>query len=211
MSSPPAQSKWGLSNVFSLLEHYCTFVCTILVKSLCTILVNDDEVKIIAEPGRYFCSSLLTLVTQVTSKRSVKKPPPESAKSFMYYINDGIYGSFNCLIFDHVPVPTPIFGVYNESKGTYEYVENDGPQYECSLWGPTCDSMDVMSKSIELPELNIGDRMVFKNMGAYTLAPATSFNGFNPPTVYYLYTTISFDSKEQQKRYLLRINQEDMV
>ena len=24
--------------------------------------------------------------------------------SFMYYINDGVYGSFNCLLYDHAEV-----------------------------------------------------------------------------------------------------------
>ena len=25
---------------------------------------------------------------------------------FMYYVNDGVYGSFNCLMFDHATVET---------------------------------------------------------------------------------------------------------
>jgi len=58
-----------------------------------------------------------------------------------------------------------------------------------SLFGPTCDSIDVVCKDIDLPELDIGDWLYFLNMGAYTLASASSFNGFKPPNARYLMYT----------------------
>jgi len=164
------------------------------------------NINIIAEPGRYFCSSIFTLATQVTSRRVTYS---DNNKSFMYYINDGIYGSFNCIIFDHWNVPIPSFGILDESSKSYQYNDKAELLYESSIWGPTCDSIDVLTKSIKFPELKIGDRLVFKNMGAYTLAPSTSFNGFNPAKVYYLYSSIIFDNKEQQRKYLERMNQEE--
>ena len=44
------------------------------------------------------------------------------------------------------------------------------------LAGPTCDSIDVISENIELPDLSIGDLIVAPMMGAYTSATATEFN-----------------------------------
>lgn len=37
-----------------------------------------------------------------------------------------------------------------------------------------------------LPEMHVGDWMLFENMGAYTVAAASTFNGFQRPTVYYV-------------------------
>jgi len=65
-----------------------------------------NEIRVIAEPGRYFTTSIQTLCTQVFAKRHIDQEllSPEkltTEQSFYYYINDGIYGSLNCKIWDH--------------------------------------------------------------------------------------------------------------
>jgi len=55
-----------------------------------------------------------------------------------------------------------------------------------TVFGPTCDSIDLICKDVELPDLEIGDIVYFFNMGAYTSAAASSFNGFNPPETVYM-------------------------
>jgi len=50
--------------------------------------------------------------------------------------------------------------------------------HESVLAGPTCDSIDVIDDSILLPELEVGDLVVGRMMGAYTWASATDFNFF---------------------------------
>lgn len=55
--------------------------------------------------GRFFAASTHVLVANVISKRLVSKGEWEDY-SYMYYINDGIYGSFNCILYDH-NIPTP--------------------------------------------------------------------------------------------------------
>jgi len=59
--------------------------------------------------------------------------------------------------------------------------------FKSTLFGPTCDSMDCIGKDLDLTELEVGDWLYFKNMGAYTVAAASPFNGFkaNPTTFYY--------------------------
>lgn len=61
-----------------------------------------------AEPGRYFAASAFTLAAYVHSKREVRDPNT-GAHNNMYYINDGVYGSFNSILYDHATVqPLPL-------------------------------------------------------------------------------------------------------
>lgn len=52
-----------------------------------------------------------------------------------------------------------------------------------TLWGPTCDSYDVIVKDVLMPELHIGDWLVWEDIGSYTLCLCTTFNGFPIPKV----------------------------
>ena len=54
--------------------------------------------------------------------------------------------------------------------------------YESSIWGPTCDGLDCILETTQLPELEVGDWIYFKDMGAYTMASASTFNGMPAPT-----------------------------
>ncbi|XP_055011556.1 ornithine decarboxylase-like [Boleophthalmus pectinirostris] len=61
----------------------------------------DCGVRIIAEPGRYFVESAFTLAMNVFAKRQVQGDPMISSKDgnglnklMMYYVTDGVYGSF---------------------------------------------------------------------------------------------------------------------
>lgn len=56
-------------------------------------------------------------------------------------------------------------------------------KFPSSLWGPTADSFDLIVKDVLLPELCMGDWLVWKDMGAYTLALSNTFNGFPIPVV----------------------------
>jgi len=137
-----------------------------------------ETVEIIAEPGRYFVAESHTLAVNVFAKRVMEQP--EEGKSFLYYVNDGVYQSFNCIFFDHIH-PTPL--VFEENGRSQ--------QYRCTIFGPTCDSMDCISKDIYLPELEVGEWLYFKNMGAYTVAAASPFNGFkSSPTTYYVVSRV---------------------
>ncbi|EFA85230.1 group IV decarboxylase [Heterostelium album PN500] len=141
----------------------------------------DSSVRIIAEPGRYFAAMSHTLAVTVISKRSIKQEDnrqhprrtSNNMRQYNYYLADGVYGSFNNIQFDHAK-PTALL-----LKPT-----NKAPT-PCTLFGPTCDSIDVIAKDTQLPELKIGDWLYFPDMGAYTTASASSFNGFCPPPVYY--------------------------
>lgn len=51
------------------------------------------------------------------------------------------------------------------------------------MFGPTCDALDTVLRDYQLPELQVNDWLVFPNMGAYTKAAGSNFNGFNTSTI----------------------------
>jgi len=117
-------------------------------------------VRIIAEPGRCISGDAMTLVVRVIG-HSIRNGVP------WYYIDDGLYGAFSGKLFDHCD---------------YELIpQRIGPATECVVAGPTCDSIDIVSRDQPLPSLEVGDLLMVPSMGAYTRASATSFNGFQPP------------------------------
>lgn len=162
-----------------------------------------DFIQVIAEPGRYFASSVFTLCVRVNARRVVRSSEPiQSLNGFMYYVNDGAYGSFNCLIYDHAIISMPYFVRIDES---IELDSENGQLYDCSIWGPTCDSMDCITRSMLLPELNIGDWLCFDNMGAYTMAASSTFNGFPKGEIFYVNSESGFSYADAIKAVTLKI------
>lgn len=112
--------------------------------------------RVIAEPGRVISGPSVTMAVRVVGKA-------KRNGLWWYYLDDGMYGSFSGKMYDHADYPM--------------VVEREGKRYTSVLAGPTCDSVDVIYDTINLPHLEIGDLLVFNAMGAYTSASATTFNG----------------------------------
>lgn len=150
----------------------------ILRLSLGEFFPEESGVNVIAEPGRYFAETTLTLATHVIAKRKI------SDDQAMIYINDGVYGNLNCILFDHQePTPRVLFHGgkfhYNDFKSTSPVTNTEQP-YKCSIWGPTCDGLDCITKEYYMKyDLVVGDWLYFPNLGAYTSSAATPFNGFD--------------------------------
>lgn len=108
------------------------------------------------------------------------------------YINDGVYGAFNCILFDH-----QIIHPYVLSMNGSFHISSSEPTQLSSVWGPTCDSIDCVSPKTVLPSaLRVGDWLGFDNMGAYTICAASQFNGFELSNV--IYTTGGIGASEVQ-------------
>jgi len=135
-------------------------------------LFPSPSVRIIAEPGRFFVASAQAALTTVVSKAV-------APKGNRYYLNDGLYGSFNSLLYDHATLPRPRI-----LRNGAEYVQGPDEACQCTLFGPTCDGFDMISDSMPLPPLRVDDRLLFLNMGAYTTAASTRFNGFRGVATY---------------------------
>ncbi|KAI8334406.1 pyridoxal-dependent decarboxylase [Chlamydoabsidia padenii] len=146
----------------------------------------SPEIRVIAEPGRYYVASAFTICTNIIARRTVMNGSMDP--SYMYYVNDGMYGAFNCIIFDHQVVTPRVLS----KNGRYLYGQetDNETNYECSIWGPTCDSIDCLQKSTQLPLLEEGDWLYWENMGAYTICAASQFNGFKVSKVIYINTSL---------------------
>lgn len=137
---------------------------------------DNKTIKIIAEPGRYFTEATHTLVINVIAKK-------KEEGVIKYYLNDGIYGSFNCINYDHQkPVLTPLL-----ARDEYDSL------YNSTFFGPTCDSLDCLYKDVPFVELNVGEWLYVENFGAYTVSPSSSFNGFSVTNKKYIYENIDTD------------------
>jgi len=123
----------------------------------------DRNVKFIAEPGRFLVGPSGILITQVIGRTF------RNNKNY-YYLNDGLYGDFSGIVFDHCK---------------YEFKTlKRGQRFLSTIAGPTCDSFDTISLSEDLPELDVGNVVYVKNIGAYSCASAVpNFNGFKPAKI----------------------------
>ncbi|KAL9069117.1 MAG: hypothetical protein Q9161_005764 [Pseudevernia consocians] len=127
-----------------------------------------SSVRIIGEPGRYYVASAFTLACNVIARRDFRDPATMET-NYMLYLNDGVYGNFSSLIFDHQIVSPRILSKRDRSIRSTEY----------SLWGPSCDGIDRVTETCTLHGLlDVGDWLYFEEMGAYTKCSATKFNGF---------------------------------
>lgn len=142
------------------------------VKPFCELaeMINTEldrlfppEIKIIAEPGRFLVATAGIAVSKIIGKAT-------RHGKLCYYIDDGVYHTFSGIIFDHCEYHFDAF--------------KEGPSQICTVFGPTCDGLDVISKVEELPSnLERGDLLYSRNIGAYSGATATFFNGFPPAKV----------------------------
>ena len=121
-----------------------------------------NDIQILAEPGRFLVATAATSIARIIGK-AVRDGKP------CYYIDDSVYHTFSGIIFDHCQYHLKAF-----RKGKTEI---------CAVFGQTCDALDTISLSEELPELEIEDLVYSENIGAYSNASATWFNGFPPAKV----------------------------
>jgi ornithine decarboxylase len=121
-----------------------------------------DDVKVIAEPGRYLVSDAGYFVCRVLGTAN------RGGKRWMHW-DAGLFG-----------------GVIEASEGLRYRIRTDrsGPDIAWTVGGPTCDSVDIVMKDEALPsDLQEGDFVYIRNAGAYTTAYASQFNGFPLPEV----------------------------
>jgi ornithine decarboxylase len=127
---------------------------------------GDTNARFVAEPGRGLAARNATLITKVLGKNV-------RSGDTWYFIDEGLYGCFSGVMFDHV-----------QYELLYEERENP-PLKACIVAGPTCDSSDIISRKEHLlPDLAIGELLLAPTMGAYTHSTAAAFfNGLPPAKV----------------------------
>ncbi len=120
------------------------------------------DIQILAEPGRFLVATAATAIARVIGKAV------RDGKT-CYYIDDSVYHTYSGIIFDHCQYHLKAF--------------RGGKTEVCAVFGQTCDALDTISLSEELPDLELEDLVYSENIGAYSSASATWFNGFPPAKV----------------------------
>src|SRR5579859_2988507 len=120
------------------------------------------DIQILAEPGRFLVATAATSLACIIGKAV------RDGKT-CYYIDDSVYHTFSGIIFDHCQYHLKSF-----KRGKPEV---------CAVFGQTCDALDTISLAEMLPSLEIEDLVYSENIGAYSNASATWFNGFPPAKV----------------------------
>lgn len=120
------------------------------------------DIEILAEPGRFLVATAATALARVIGKAF------RDGKT-CYYIDDSVYHTFSGIVFDHVHYRVKAF-----KRGETEM---------STVFGQTCDGMDTIAHSEVLPRLEIEDLVYSENIGAYSNASSTCFNGFAPAKV----------------------------
>jgi len=124
------------------------------------------NIQILAEPGRFLVATAATAISKIIGK-AVREG------KLCYYVNDGVYHTFSGVIFYHCHYHLKSF--------------KRGPTQICSVFGPTCDALDVVSMAENLPgDLQLGDLLYSEQIGAYSHASSTYFNGFPPAKVIHI-------------------------
>ncbi len=119
-----------------------------------------DEMKIIAEPGRFIATNAFSYVANVLYKHK------KLNTNLIYYsLDDGIHGNLAfCALFNKTIECIPL----NPRKTE---------KVHSIIGGQTCDSHDIVC-DFNLEEMEIGDWVIFYCLGAYSMSIATNFNGF---------------------------------
>ncbi|MBP2626268.1 MAG: Lysine decarboxylase [Firmicutes bacterium] len=129
-----------------------------MLQDIRELLVRDfPDTEIWAEPGRFMCGTVSNLITSVIGTQ-------ERNGNQWYFLDDGLYGTFSGVIFDHWDFELETF--------------KSGEQIPATIAGPSCDSLDILFTDKMVAPLEIGDLILVPNCGAYTSASATVFNGF---------------------------------
>lgn len=121
--------------------------------------------QILCEPGRALVAESGTVAVRV-----------EMRKEGNLYLNDGTYGA----LFD---AGTPAWNYPIEAVIGAPEAAPAKEVEPYKLYGPTCDSLDVMHGPFMLPSsIDEGDWILFHHLGAYGHAMQTRFNGFYSDT-----------------------------
>jgi ornithine decarboxylase len=129
---------------------------------------GQPGLPVMCEPGRALVAQGLSLVTQVVMRRGDR-----------LYINDGIYGSFDEQRFASFDENYPATAIALDAKGKAR--DASGEKRPFRVYGPTCDSADVLPRPQMLADgVARDDYILFDAMGAYTVSSRSSFNGYYP-------------------------------
>ena len=162
-----------------------------------------SKVRYIAEPGRFFVSASSTVATHIYSRKTINQQSEPSGQAL--YVDDGVYGTFNNVVYDHYKPPRPKLlrmgrNLYAKSRAkarsnpakdqkaghmgletSYDNKRAIERVLPTSIFGPTCDGLDQLcsAESCNIHRADVGDWLLWDFMGAYTHTASFVFNGYD--------------------------------
>ncbi|MGP9821516.1 hypothetical protein ACTZWW_15990 [Salinarimonas sp. NSM] len=119
---------------------------------------TDAPPRLLCEPGRALVAPALSVLTKVTLRRGAD-----------LFVNDGYYGALSEM---------PLLGTRVRITATRLGRPLSGGSRAFRLFGPTCNNVDHLGDGYRLPDaVETGDWLAFHDLGAYSTAIRTNFNG----------------------------------
>lgn len=129
------------------------------------------KIKLMLEPGRGIVADSSVVVTSIIGKVSRNG-------STWLFLDAGVYnGLYEVMAFQGS----------TRYRITSMRPSHDAGQAFFAIAGPTGDSQDVVSREVLLPEdIDVGDKLIIHDVGAYSLVTTSPFNGFPKPAVHFI-------------------------
>ena len=146
------------------------------------VLNENRRLRVVAEPGTYFAQTVFLLAVNIITKKiysndvqiNTTQKNLQKVDKIMYYVSEGVYSAFILALFEVIARPIAYF-----SDGKVKTIEdNFDCDYNTVIWGPTLDGTDCIIRECKIPELEVGDWLIFDNCGAYSMCLFTTFNSF---------------------------------
>ena len=123
-------------------------------------LALPDDCVLMCEPGRSLVADAVSLAVQVQHR-----------EEGVVFINDGIFGNLSEMVYGKANFPVRL--IRPAGRGSHD-------QEAFTVYGPTCDSNDVLPFKWTLPaDVAEGEWIEVEKAGAYSNAVASHFNGFH--------------------------------
>lgn len=122
----------------------------------------DQQPTVVLETGRALVDDAGFLVSQVQANKRL----PDGRRGLV--LDAGVNNLFTAFWYNHEVVPAQPFGTTLEPTVMY---------------GPLCMNIDVMRETMLFPALDVGDAVVFRNVGAYNVTQSMQFITYRPAVV----------------------------
>lgn len=135
----------------------------------------SQKVTLFLEPGRSLVGDAGVIVSEIVL---ISNKSQQDEKRWIY-TDVGVFNGLIETLGEMIKYP-----IYTPK------MQNNAPQSNVVLAGPTCDSTDIMYEKVAYPlpqDLEMGDRLYWLSTGAYTTSYASvEFNGYPPLRTFYL-------------------------
>ncbi|SLN44565.1 type III PLP-dependent enzyme [Oceanibacterium hippocampi] len=122
------------------------------------------DAHLLCEPGRGMVADSVSLLVRVMLRKGDR-----------LYLNDGVFGSLSEIRDANLTPPVRL--IKRDGSPKSETMQ------EFTFYGPTCDSLDMLPSRFMLPDdVEEGDWIDIGQIGAYSNAVSSDFNGFRAET-----------------------------